>query len=169
MAQDPNNYWEQLERLEKLIKNSELKAGVVFSFHSLILGLFIDRLDEFKDVLAADIFLLVVTICWIVLVSVSVFYCFRCFKPAMEMDYDRNVFFFKDVIHRFKNVEDFAKEIIKVCGSKDELYQSLAEQIHAESKIIDAKFKNVQRSILFFTISVLFVFIFAFYMAIFVK
>ena len=97
--QDPNNYWEQLERLEKLIKNSELKAGVVFSFHSLILGLFIDRLDEFKDVLAADIFLLVVTICWIVLVSVSVFYCFRCFKPAMEMDYDRNVFFFKDVIH----------------------------------------------------------------------
>lgn len=43
MAQDPNNYWEQLERLEKLIRASELKAGVIFSFHSLILGLFVDR------------------------------------------------------------------------------------------------------------------------------
>ena len=34
MSQDSNNYWEQLERLEKLIRASELKAGVVFSFHS---------------------------------------------------------------------------------------------------------------------------------------
>lgn len=167
MAQDPNNYWEQLERLEKLIKNSEFKAGVVFSFHSLILGLFLDRLNEFKIILVEDIFLLIVTICWIILVSISVFYCFRCFKPAMEMNYNRNVFFFKDVIHRFENVEEFTNEIIKVCGSKDELFQKLAEQIHAESKIIDAKFKNVQKSILFFTISVVFVFIFAFYLAIF--
>ncbi|MCA0153068.1 Pycsar system effector family protein [Winogradskyella vincentii] len=167
MAQDPNNYWEQLERLEKLIKNSEFKAGVVFSFHSLILGLFIDRLNEFKDILVEDIFLLIVTICWIILVSISVFYCFRCFKPAMEMNYDRNVFFFMDVINRFENVDEFTKEIIKVCGSKDELYQKLAEQIHAESKIIDAKFKNVQKSILFFTISVIFALIFALYLAIF--
>ncbi len=35
MRQDPNNYWEQLERLEKLIRASELKAGIIFSFHSL--------------------------------------------------------------------------------------------------------------------------------------
>ena len=45
MRQDPNNYWEQLERLEKLIRASELKAGIIFSFHSLILGLFIDRIE----------------------------------------------------------------------------------------------------------------------------
>lgn len=31
--QDPNNYWEQLERLEKLIRASELKVGVLFLFH----------------------------------------------------------------------------------------------------------------------------------------
>jgi len=40
IQQDPNNFWEQLERLEKLIRSSELKAGIIFSFHSLILGLF---------------------------------------------------------------------------------------------------------------------------------
>ena len=42
--QDPNNYWEQLERLEKLIRASELKAGVIFSFHGLILGVFFEGL-----------------------------------------------------------------------------------------------------------------------------
>ena len=53
--QDPNNYWEQLERLEKLIRASELKAGVIFSFHSLILGLFVDRLDFFKPLLTGNV------------------------------------------------------------------------------------------------------------------
>lgn len=167
MAQDPNNYWEQLERLEKLIKNSELKAGVVFSFHSLILGLFIDRLDDFKDLITENLFLLVLTIVWVILVSVSVFFCFMCFKPSLEMKYDPNVFFFKDAVNEFENVEAFSKEIIKICGSKDQLYQKLAEQIHAESKIIDDKFKSVRKSITFFALSILLIFIFAIYSSIF--
>jgi len=44
IPQDSNNYWEQLERMEKLIRAAEVKAGVIFSFHSLILGLFVDRM-----------------------------------------------------------------------------------------------------------------------------
>ncbi len=167
MAQDPNNYWEQLERLEKLIKNSELKAGVIFSFHSLILGLFIDRLDDFKDLITDNIFLLVVTIIWVIMVTISVFFCFMCFKPVLEMKYDRNVFFFKDAINKFENVEEFSKEIIKICGSTDELYQKLAEQIHAECKIIDDKFKSVRKSITFFALSILLIFTFALYSSIF--
>ena len=50
VSQDPNNYWEQLERLEKLIRASELKAGVIFSFHSLILGLFADKIEYFQEI-----------------------------------------------------------------------------------------------------------------------
>ncbi|MCA0132755.1 Pycsar system effector family protein [Winogradskyella alexanderae] len=165
MAQDPNNYWEQLERLEKLIKNSELKAGVVFSFHSLIIGIFIDRIDEFKTLLVENSFVLAVMILWALMVTISIFFCFRCFKPVMEMKYERNVFFFRDAVNEFDNVEEFCKEIIKVCGSKDELYQKLAEQIHAESKIIDDKFKSVRHSITFFALSILFVFIFTVYLS----
>ena len=40
MHHDPNNFWEQLERLEKLIRASEMKAGLILSFQSIILGLF---------------------------------------------------------------------------------------------------------------------------------
>ena len=167
MAQDPNNYWEQLERLEKLIKNSELKAGVVFSFHSLIIGLFIDRFDELKPLISDNVFVMVITIVWVIMVTVSVFFCFMCFKPAMEMHYDRNVFFFKDAVNKFENVEEFSKEIIKVCGSNDDLFQKLAEQIHAESKIIDDKFKSVRKSITFFALSILSVFIFVVYNSLF--
>ena len=55
--QDTNNYWEQLERLEKLIRASELKAGVIYSYHSLILGLFLDRLNYFESVFEGNKFI----------------------------------------------------------------------------------------------------------------
>jgi hypothetical protein len=159
MAQDPNNYWEQLERLEKLIRASELKAGVVFSFHSLILGLFVDRIERFKDVFMENTVLLILLLLWFVFVAISIFYCFKCFKPFMEMTYNKNVFFFRDAVSKFGNTEEYTKELKQVCGSDDKLYQLLAEQIHAESKIINGKFRNVQKSITFFGISFLVVII----------
>jgi hypothetical protein len=154
--QDPNNYWEQLERLEKLIRASELKAGVLFSFHSLILGLFADRLDEFKDVFVAYPFMILLLVCWLIMVGFSIFYCFRCFRPSMDLSYKKNVFFFNDAANKYDSTEDYTKELIETIGSEEELYSALAEQIHAESKIIDRKFLNVRRSITTFGISFLF-------------
>ena len=168
MAQDPNNYWEQLERLEKLIKNSELKAGVVFSFHSLILGLLVDRLSDLKGIILDNTVLLIIFICWIIMVIISIIFCFICFKPVMELKYKTNVFFFKDAVNKFDTVEDYVAELTKVCGSEDEMYEALAEQIHVESKIINGKFINVERSIIFFTLSIALAFIFAVYYFIFI-
>ena len=157
MAQDPNNYWEQLERLEKLIRASELKAGVIFSFHSLILGLFIDRIESFKEILNGNILLIIFLLCWLVFVLISIIYCFKCFRPQMEMKYNKNVFFFRNAVKNFGDTKAYTKELISVCGSEEELYQMLAEQIHAESKIIDGKFRSVQNSIKYFALSFLFV------------
>jgi hypothetical protein len=157
MSQDSNNYWEQLERLEKLIRASELKAGVIFSFHSLILGLFVDRIERFKDVFMENPVLLALMLLWLAFVAISIFFCFKCFKPFMELSYAKNVFFFGDAASRFGNSENYTKALIEVCGSEKELYQLLAEQIHVESRIIAGKFKNVKRSITFFAISFVFV------------
>lgn len=154
--QDPNNYWEQLERLEKLIRASELKAGVLFSFHSLILGLFADRLNEFKDVFVTYPYMIVLLVLWLIMVGLSIFYCFRCFKPTMDLSYKKNVFFFGDAANKYTSTEDYTKALIDTIGSDDALYKALAEQIHAESKIIDRKFLNVKRSITTFGISFLF-------------
>lgn len=153
LNQDPNNYWEQLERLEKLIKNSELKAGVIFSFHSLILGLFADRLEYFKSLALNNTLLLILISIWLLCVFISIFYCFKCFKPRLEMKYEPNVFFFRDAVSKFGTLENFTDILIKTCENENILYQRLAEQIHVESKIIDAKFKSVQSSIIFFGIS----------------
>lgn len=153
MAQDPNNYWEQLERLEKLIRASELKAGVIFSFHSLILGLFIDRLNYFEEAFDGNVLLIALACLWMLCVLISIYFCFQCFMPRIETKLDKNVFFFKDAIYKFGDMTDYTKKLMQVCENQQEFYKMLSEQIYIESKIIDKKFSSVQKSIRFFAAS----------------
>ncbi|MDT0551967.1 Pycsar system effector family protein [Urechidicola vernalis] len=156
--QDPNNYWEQLERLEKLIRASEFKAGVIFSFHSLILGLFVDKLLFLQEAFKGS-FLFIVLVClWICSVLISIYFCFRCFMPRIEMNYKDNVFFFKDAVYAFGNKEAYSKRLLEICNSQEDFFEQLSYQIHAESKIIDKKFDCVQKSIRFFAVSFLIIF-----------
>ncbi|EDY83857.1 hypothetical protein VDG1235_3484 [Verrucomicrobiia bacterium DG1235] len=155
MAQDSNNYWEQLERLEKLIRASELKSGVVFSFHSLILGLFADRIDYIRPIIQNDLILIVLSSVWIVAVLISVYYCFKCFKPQLDLEFDKNVFYFRDAAREFGNRHQFSKKLMSVCETEDELCDKLSQQIQAESIIIDQKFICVKRSIQGFGISII--------------
>jgi len=153
VSQDPNNYWEQLERLEKLIRASELKAGVIFSFHSLILGLFADKIEYFQEIFKYNMVLVFLVIIWIVCVLISIYFCFKCFMPRLETKIDKNVFFFKDAVYAFGSMEDYTKKLMSVCNSEEEFFKMLSEQIYIESKIIDLKFSSVQKSIRFFAAS----------------
>lgn len=157
MEQDTNNYWEQLERLEKLIRASELKAGILFSFHSLVLGLFVDRIQNFEHLFKQSIPFLVLAIFWALAVVVSIYYCFRCFQPSMQLKYRKNVFFFRDAAKEFKDVKDYVKEITRICENTEEVIVRLSEQIHAESVIIEEKFFNVKRAIQYFLLSFIFI------------
>jgi hypothetical protein len=76
--------------------------------------------------------------------------------PRMELKYDDNVFFFRDAVKAFGNSDEFTKRLIEICESEEELYTQLAEQIHAESKIIADKFGSVQKSLRFFALSFIF-------------
>ncbi|MDP5093895.1 MAG: DUF5706 domain-containing protein [Polaribacter sp.] len=154
--QDTNNYWEQLERLEKLIRASELKAGILFSFHSLILGIFVDRIGVLESAFTNSTLFVAFATLWIIAVLISIYYCFKCFQPNLELKYDTNVFFFSDAAHKFDNVQTFTKEITTICMSNDEIVAKLSEQIHAESIIIDKKFYNVKKAIQFFVLSFVF-------------
>ena len=156
MRQDSNNYWEQLERLEKLIRASELKAGIIFSFHSLILGIFVDRMNYFQSFFEQKITFILVSVLWVSAVLVSIFYCFKCFWPRIEVKFTKNVFFFKDAVKSFGNSEEFTKKLMEVCVTEEELFSQLGQQIYIESKIIDQKFKCIQNSLKFFAISFVF-------------
>ncbi len=155
---DSGDYWKQLIRLEKLRRSSEVKTTVVFSFHSLILGLCADRMDYFKALLSDNILMLIFGILWISATLISIFYCFKVFKPIIiNANYDPNIFFFGDVASKFKDVDEYVKTAIDITGTDDKLFPQLAQQLHVESMIVAAKFKNVKKCIFYFMLSILFV------------
>ncbi len=157
--QDPNNYWEQLERLEKLIRASELKAGIIFSFHGLVLGVFFDRLEELQPIFQEGSLFIALTCFWMLSALISIFFCFKCFKPQISKNYEKNVLFFRDAVYAFGSIEKFSKKLIEIFGKDEDFYTQLSQQIYIESQIIDQKFKNVAHAIRFFALSFIFIII----------
>jgi len=157
MKRDSNDYWEQLERLEKLIRASELKAAIILSFHSLLIGLFFDNLGILGTSFGKSVIFISIVVGWLILGTISLYFALKCFIPQLEGKFNKNVFFFRDAAHNYGSIDEFTIKLIKVCDDEEELFKQLGEQIFIESKIIDEKFKNVQRSIKFLGLSFIFV------------
>ena len=157
--QDPNNYWEQLERLEKLIRASELKAGVIFSFHGLILGVFFDRLEELQPLFEEGALFIVLASFWMISSLISIYFCFKCFKPQITKKYEKNVLFFRDAVYSFGSIEKYTKRLIEIFGEEEDFYSQLGQQIYIESMIIDKKFQHVENAIKYFALSFIFIII----------
>ena len=122
-----------------------------------IFGIFIDRIDDFREVINESIVFIILVSLWILSVFVSIFYCFKCIIPQIETKYDKNVFFFKDAAHAYGTIKEYSKKLMDVCKNHDELFAQLSEQIHIESKIVDRKFENIHKSIKFFVLSIILV------------
>ncbi|MBT8252944.1 MAG: hypothetical protein HKN00_00525 [Flavobacteriaceae bacterium] len=157
-TQDSSDYWRQLGRLENLNKNSEVKVGVIFSYHSLIIGLFADKIDYFKLLFSENTIIFICFILWTMATVISVYFCFKCFVPIiLKSKYEPNVFFFEDVVHRFGSIDDYVKKVLSVTEDNEKLYIQLAEQLHVKSSIVSFKFRNVKRAIFFFMWSIMFI------------
>lgn len=154
---EPENYWEQIERLERLIRASELKAGIIFSFHSLVIGVFFDRMEMlYKTFHNSTIFAVLVGM-WLIIVFVSIYFALQCFVPKMELKFEKNVFFFKDTVNNFGDVRQYSDKLKEVVADRDKLYDQLGQQIYIESKIVETKFKSVKHAMKYMGFSFVFV------------
>ncbi|WP_242015673.1 Pycsar system effector family protein [Robertkochia marina] len=154
---EPENYWEQMERLERLIRASELKAGIIFSFHSLVVGVFFDRMEHLSETFHNSRIFIILVIMWLLIVFVSVFHALQCFIPKMELKFDKNVFFFKDAVNAFGDVHEYSKQLMDTVADRKKLFEQLGQQIFIESKIVETKFRSVKKAMKYMGISFIFV------------
>ena len=163
IAEDPVNYWEQIEQLDRLIRAAELKAGLIFSFHSLFIGIVIDKVDNVAGFMGESLFYKGAVIVWFLLVVISLYFALSCFRPKMEVNYDKNAFFFMDANRAFGDIKSFRRAFREINQNPSELYGQLAEQIYIHSKIIDHKFSTVQKSIKFLFMSFMWLLVLVFF------
>ncbi|CAM4089209.1 Pycsar system effector family protein [Gillisia hiemivivida] len=154
-----DHYWGSINYISTLIKASELKAGLILSFYGILLNFIFKSIGTvLSEVSNANFFYVLIGL-WFLCTAISIYNCVRCFIPKIERDYDKNIFFFGDVITKFGSIKEFAKTFHQVSVDEDQLFEQLGEQIYIISKIAAWKFSNVKRAIWFLAFGLLIIFI----------
>ena len=150
-----DHYWGSINYVAGLIKASELKAGLILSFYGILLN-FIYRgaTMAIKNVPNGMVLYILLGL-WLCCTVASIYFSIRCFIPRIEAKYDKNVFFFRDVISKFGTIKEFSKTFYGISRDEDQLFDHLGQQVFIISKIAAIKFKNVQRSLKFLALGLL--------------
>ncbi len=140
-------YWETIRYIYELNRTSEIKAGLIMSFYGLVLGVTFEMAANMETNFKFSIFLIIVIVVYFIFVARSIYFSFKCFLPQIETNFDKNMFFFHDVITQYGDIKSFTEEFNDLLGKEDELYSHLGQQIYVNSLIVSEKFANVNRSV----------------------
>ncbi|WP_339657238.1 Pycsar system effector family protein [uncultured Maribacter sp.] len=86
---------------------------------------------------------------WVICTIISFYYSIRCFIPKIEDKYDRNIFFFGDIISKFGTIREFSQTFYNISLTEEEHFDHLGQQIFIYSKISAYKFKCINYAIRF--------------------
>ncbi len=144
-----DHYWGSIQYISGLIKASELKAGLILTFYGILLNFVYQSISKFFVEIPGEPTLYILLGLWFCFTIISIFYSIRCFIPKMETGFDKNIFFFKDVITEFGDAREYAKTFYEISIDEDRLFPQLGQQIFVISKIATLKFKYVNLSLRF--------------------
>ncbi len=150
-----DHYWGSINYVLGLIRASEVKAGLILSFYGIVLNFIFPKLETVLLSGSAHILLYVLLGAWFLCIVTSIYFSIRCFMPRIEGKYDKNVFFFGDVISKFGTIKEFSKTFYSISLEEEELFDQLGQQIFIISKIAALKFKYVNRSLRFLALSLI--------------
>ncbi len=142
-----DHYWGSINYVFGLIKASEIKAGLILSFYGILLNFIYQNMGIVFVQPSKDIPLYILMGLWFACTVTSIYFSIRCFMPRIEAKYDKNMFFFGDVVTKFGSIKEFSRVFYKTSLDEEELFDQLGQQIFIISKIAAYKFRNVNRSL----------------------
>ncbi|WP_417856392.1 Pycsar system effector family protein [Xanthomarina gelatinilytica] len=144
-----DHYWGSITYVSSLIKASEIKAGLILSFYGILLNFSYKYIEMILASATKNIMLYILLAAWFLSTMTSIYFSVRCFMPRIEAKYEKNIFFFGDVISKFGSIKDFSKTFYDISVDGDQLFEQLGQQIFIISKIASIKFKYVNKSLRF--------------------
>lgn len=140
-------YWATISYINGLNRSSEIKAGLIISFYGLLLGVVFQLGTGVDTNLNLNVFLIVTLLVFIFFVSRSIYYSFKCFLPQIETKFDKNMFFFHDIVTHYGPISRFSGTFMDLLDDEKTLYRQLGEQIYVNSLIASKKFSDVNNSV----------------------
>ncbi|MFS4417102.1 Pycsar system effector family protein [Maribacter sp. 2307ULW6-5] len=150
-----DHYWGSINYVLGLIRASEVKAGLILSFFGILLNFILPQIESLLLIGSGHLLLYVLLGIWFICIVTSIYFSVRCFMPRIEGKYDKNIFFFGDVISKFGNIKEFSKTFYNISLKEEELFDQLGQQIFIISKIAAKKFKYVNLSLRFLALGLL--------------
>lgn len=144
-----DHYWGSINYIFSLIKASEIKAGLILSFYGILLNLIYQNITMILVDESTNQLLVILFGIWMLCTIISIYYSVRCFIPKIEGDYDKNIFFFGDIISKFGTIREFSQTFYNISLKEVELFDHLGQQIYIIAKISAYKFRCVNWAIRF--------------------
>lgn len=144
-----DHYWGSINYVFSLIKASEIKAGLILSFYGILLNIIYQNIATVLQDESSNLAVFILLGTWVLCTAISIYYSVRCFIPKIEANYDRNIFFFGDIISKFGTIREFSQTFYNISLVEEELFDHLGQQIFIISKISAYKFKCVNLAIRF--------------------
>lgn len=147
-----DHYWGSISYVSSLIKASEIKAGLILSFYGILLNFVYQNIDMVLAQFENNTVIYLMLASWFTCAVISIYFSVRCFMPRIESKYEKNIFFFGDVISKFGDINEFSRTFFNISLNEDELFNQLGQQIFINAKIANQKFQNVQKALKFLAI-----------------
>ena len=144
-----DHYWGSISYVSSLIKASEIKAGLILSFYGILLNFVFQNIEVVLEHFDNDTIIYIMLSIWFSCAVISIYFSIRCFMPRIESKYDKNIFFFGDVISKFGDIKEFSRTFFNISLDEDQLFDQLGQQIFINAKIANLKFQNVQKALKF--------------------
>lgn len=161
-----DHYWGSINYVLGLIRASEVKAGLILTFYGILLNFIFQQIGLLMTGGPREIVLYTLLGAWFLCTATSIYFSIRCFMPRLEGSFDKNVFYFGDVITKFGTIKEFSKIFYNISLNEEELFDQLGQQIYIISKIAALKFKYVNRSLRFLAFSLLIFLVVSIYYAV---
>lgn len=135
----------ELSRVSEWIQFADKKAGFIGVFYSAILGLLITKRDEIFIQLFwhGDCLYGLLLLALLIVLGVGAYHLLSTVSPQLKNgNTDRSLFFFGTVAKM--KIEDYLKDIKEL--TEEDAQREVAEQIHTNSVIANAKMASVRKS-----------------------
>ena len=146
-------YWETIKHISELNRTAELKAGLIMSFYGLVLGVIFEMATSIDTNFKFNALMVILIAAYFFLVGGSLTYSFKCFLPQIETKFDKNMFFFYDIITQYGDIRSFSKKFHGLLENDQGLYDQLGQQIYVHGLIASKKLGNVNKSVRFLVYS----------------
>ncbi|MGK2860955.1 MAG: Pycsar system effector family protein [Chitinophagaceae bacterium] len=150
-----DHYWGSINYVFGLIKASEIKAGLILSFYGILFNFILQNMGVILSGEEDQNVMHILLGIWFLFAVTSIYFSIRCFMPRIEGSYDKNIFYFGDVISKFGTIREFSRTFYEVSLNEEELFDQMGQQIFIISKIATRKFKYVNRSLRFLVLGLL--------------